>query len=134
MKLTSIVVTAVLLIGTALLVNTVRAQDGETRQRMIDLGKQHKTAEALYLALKERARGGRRLTPSAMPDWSGVYTRARGGITFDPDQQRGAPPTAKLTPDFQKKLAERIEMANNGIEWDPISTCSPRTTSSRAFA
>src|SRR5687767_8145864 len=126
MKLTSIVATAVLLIGTALLVNTVRADDAaETRQRMIELGKAHKTAESLYLALKERAHGGRRLAPSSMPDWSGVYTRARGGITFDPDQQRGAPPTATLTPEFQRKLAERIEMANKGIEWDPISTCSP---------
>ena len=126
MKLTSIVATAVLLIGTALLVNTVRADDAaETRQRMIELGKAHKTAEALYLALKERAHGGRRLAPSSMPDWSGVYTRARGGITFDPDQPRGAPPTAQLTPEFQRKLAERIEMANKGIEWDPISTCSP---------
>src|SRR5687767_10586596 len=86
MKLTSIVATAVLLIGTALLVNTVRADDAaETRQRMIEIGKAHKTAEALYLALKERAHGGRRLAPSSMPDWSGVYTRARGGITFDPD-------------------------------------------------
>jgi hypothetical protein len=126
MRLTFIAATAVLLIGTALLVNTVRADDAaETRQRMIDLGKEHKTAEALYLALKERARGGRRLTPSSLPDWTGIYTRARGGITFDPDQQPGAPPTARLTPEFQNKLAERIEMANKGIEWDPISTCSP---------
>ena len=126
MRLTSIVSTVLLVGSTALLVNTLRAQDGAaTRQRMIDLGKQHKTADALYLALKERARGGRRLTPTTMPDWSGVYTRARGGITFDPDQARGAPPTAKLTPEFQAKLTERIEMANKGIEWDPISTCSP---------
>jgi len=95
------------------------------RQRMIDLGKQHKTAESLYLALKEQARGGRRLTASSLPDWSGVYTRARGGITFDPDQPRGGPPTATLTPEFQTKLTKRIEDANNGIEWDPISTCSP---------
>jgi hypothetical protein len=126
MRLTFIAATAVLLIGTALLVNTVRAENAaETRQRMIDLGKEHNTAEALYLALKERAHGGRRLTPSSMPDWTGIYTRARGGITFDPDQQSGTPPTAKLTPEFQKRLAERIEMANKGIEWDPISTCSP---------
>ena len=126
MKALSIVVTAVLLIGTALLVNTLRAQDTmQMRQRMIDLGKQHKTAESLYLALKEQARGGRRLTASSLPDWSGVYTRARGGITFDPDQPRGGPPTAKLTPEFQTKLTKRIEDANNGIEWDPISTCSP---------
>ena len=126
MRLTSIVSTVALLASTALLVKTLWAEDAAvTRQRMVDLGKQHKTAEALYLALKTQAHGGRRLTPSTMPDWSGVYSRARGGITFDPDQARGAPPTATLTPEFQAKLAERIELANKGIEWDPISTCAP---------
>ena len=126
MKLASIVATAALLIGTAVLVNTLRAQDAAaTRQRMIDLGKSHKTADALYSTLKAEAHGGRRLTPSTAPDWSGVYTRARGGITFDPDQPQGGGPTAKLTPEFQAKLTKRIEDANKGIEWDPISTCSP---------
>jgi hypothetical protein len=126
MRLTSIVSTVALLASTALLVNTLWAEDSAvTRQRMVDLGKQHKTAEALYRALKEQAHGGRRLTPSTVPDWSGVYSRARGGITFDPDQPPGGPPTAKLTPEFQVKLAQRIEMANKGMEWDPISTCAP---------
>jgi hypothetical protein len=126
MKLASIVATGALFAGTALLVNTLRAQDAAaTGQRMIELGKQHKTAESLYLALKNEAHGGRRLTPSTAPDWSGIYTRARGGITYDPDQKPGTPPTAKLTPEYQAKLAKRIEDADKGIEWDPISTCSP---------
>ena len=126
MKLTSAFATVVLIGATALLVNTLRAEDAAaTRQRMVDLGRQHKTAEDLYLALKQEARGGRRLMPATVPDWSGVFTRARGGITFDPDQPRGAPPTAKLTPEFQAKLTQRIEMADKGIEWDPISTCAP---------
>jgi hypothetical protein len=126
MRLTSIVGTAALLVATALLVNTLRAQDpGQTRQRLIDLGRQHKTAEELYLALKDQAHGGRRLTPATAPDWSGIWTRARGGITYDPDQQPGAAPTAKLTPEYQARLAKRIEDADKGIEWDPISTCSP---------
>jgi hypothetical protein len=73
MRLTSIVGTAALLVATALLVNTLRAQDpGQTRQRLIDLGRQHKTAEELYLALKDQAHGGRRLTPATAPDWSGI--------------------------------------------------------------
>ena len=126
MRLTSIVSTVVLLASTALLVNTLRAEDAAAmRNRMIDLGRQHKTAEALYLALKEEAHGGRQLTAATVPDWSGVYTRARGGITYDPDQARGSRPTARLTPEFEAKLTERIEMANKGVEWDPISTCSP---------
>jgi hypothetical protein len=91
---------------------------------MADLGR-HKTAADLYEALKADANGGRRLNPARLPDWTGVYTRARGGITYDPDQPRGGPPTAKLTPEYQAKLTQRIEMADKGIEWDPISTCAP---------
>ena len=126
MKLTSIVTTIALVAGTALLVNTLRAQDAATnRQRMIDLGKQHKTADDLYRALKAEAHGGHRLTPANAPDWSGIYTRARGGITYDPDQPQGGLPTAKLTPEYAAKLQQRIDQADNGVEWDPISTCSP---------
>ena len=115
-----------LLAVTALLVTTIDAQDpADTRQRMIDLGRQHASAAALYEALKAEAGGGRRLSRARLPDWTGVYTRARGGITYDPDQPAGGPPTAKLTPEFQKKLQERIALADQGVEWDPISTCAP---------
>jgi hypothetical protein len=95
------------------------------KERMVALGRQHPTAEALYNALKSQAGGGQRLRMTALPDWTGIYTRARGGITYDPDQKPGEPPTARLTPEFQQKLRTRIEDANRGIEWDPISTCSP---------
>src|SRR5690606_1083473 len=115
-----------LIAAAASLVGTVRAQDpAATKERMIALGKQHKTAADLYAALRKQAGGGRRLSYTNLPDWTGVYTRARGGITYDPDQKPGAPPTAKLTPEFQARLAKRIEEANRGIEWDPISTCAP---------
>jgi hypothetical protein len=125
-KLTSILATTVLAAGTALLVNTLRAEDAaDTRQRMIDLGKQHKTAGELYLALKENAHGGQRLRAGSVPDWSGLYTRARGGITYDPEQPPDGLPTAKLTPEYQAKLQQRIDAADKGLEWDPISTCSP---------
>jgi hypothetical protein len=125
---TRIVIAAVALAaGTVLLISTIDAQDSAagTRERMIDLGRQHKTAEALYRALEEQANGGRRLSPTTLPDWAGVYTRARGGITFDPDQPPGSLPTAKLTPEYHAKLLERIALADKGIEWDPISTCAP---------
>src|SRR5688572_3855224 len=116
-----------LLASMAVLVSRMGAQDdpAAVKAQMIELGRQHKTAEALYNTLKERAKGGQRLRMTALPDWSGVFTRARGGITYDPDQAPGTPPTAKLTPEFQAKLLKRIEDANRGIEWDPISTCSP---------
>lgn len=126
MTLKFVAATAVLLVATGLLVSGLRAQDpAATKARMIELGRQHKTAADLYETLKRNADGGRRLKWSALPDWSGVYTRARGGITYDPDQAPGTPPTAKLTPEFQARLQKRIEDANRGLEWDPISTCSP---------
>jgi hypothetical protein len=105
----------------------IGAQDdpATAKQRMIELGRQHQTAADLYAALKAQANGGQRLRMTSLPDWTGVYTRARGGITYDPDQAPGSLPTAKLTAEFQRKLTARIEDANRGIEWDPISTCSP---------
>jgi hypothetical protein len=121
------VASVALLAVVAVLYSTIRAQDDPAtlKQRMIDLGRQHEAAADLYRALKTQANGGNRLKMTSLPDWTGVYTRARGGITYDPDQAPGAPPTAKLTPEYQEKLAKRIEDANRGIEWDPISTCSP---------
>src|SRR5687768_252435 len=87
---------AALVGAVALLISTIDAQDGgDNRARMADLGRQHRTAADLYEALKSEAGGGRRLKVTNLPDWSGVYTRARGGITFDPDQPQGGAPTAK---------------------------------------
>jgi len=47
------------------------------------------------------------------------------GLAFDPDTPPGGRPTARLTPEFEKKLTARIEGVKKGIEWDPISTCAP---------
>jgi len=97
-----------------------------TKEQKAELGRQHKTAADLYQALQEEAKGGQPLPSAGLPDWSGVYSRpADKGFTFDPDQPDGGLPTAKLTPEYQKKLLKRIEDVKHGIEWDPISTCSP---------
>jgi hypothetical protein len=97
----------------------------QTKEQMIGLAREHKTALDLYQALKDKAHG-QRLTPGNLPDWSGIYTRTPApGFAFDPDQPAGGLPTAKLTPEFQAKMLKRIEDAKRGIEWDPISTCSP---------
>jgi len=106
---------------------TVGAQKpARTKDQLIELGRQHKTAEALYQALKQEAKGGLRLEWAKLPDWSGVYTRAPvAGFAFDPDTPEGGLPTAKLTPEYHAKMITRIEGVKRGIEWDPISTCAP---------
>jgi hypothetical protein len=106
--------------------NAVAPKPALTKEQMIDLGRQHKTAAALFQALRDEAKGGQRLTPNNLPDWSGVYTRAPvPGFAFDPEQPAGGLPTARLTPEFRAKMLKRLDDAKRGIEWDPISTCSP---------
>jgi hypothetical protein len=98
----------------------------QAKEQLVELGRQQKTAWQLYQTLREKANGGQRLTPSNLPNWSGVYTRAPSpGFAFDPDQPPDGLPPAKLTPEFQAKMIRRIEDAKRGIEWDPISTCAP---------
>ena len=120
------VVALMLIAGAALLWMRVGAQDPERdKAQMTALGLKYKTAADLYRALKDQARGVHRLDWNHLPDWRGIYSRARGGITFDPDQPPGGLPTAKLTPEYQARMMKRIELAKKGIEWDPISTCAP---------
>jgi hypothetical protein len=97
-----------------------------TKEQNQALGRQSKTAWDLYQALKAEAKGGQALTPAAVPDWSGVYSRpANKNFTFDPDTPADVATTAKLTPEYQAKLDKRIADVKRGIEWDPISTCAP---------
>jgi hypothetical protein len=96
------------------------------KEEMIELGRRHKTAPELFAALRDQAKGGRRLSPDSLPDWTGVYTRKPvPGFSFDPDQAPGALPPAKLTPEYHARMMKRIEEVKRGIEWDPISTCAP---------
>jgi hypothetical protein len=105
---------------------TAAQKSERTKEQLVELGRQHKTAAALYQALRDEAKGGRRLEPTRIPDWTGVYTRAPvPGFTFDPDQPPGGLPPAKLTPEFHAKMMKKIEDVKKGIEWDPISTCAP---------
>src|SRR5262245_52737183 len=93
-----------------------------TKNEMIELGRQHKTAADLFRTLRVQANGGHQLTASTIPDWTGVYTRTPvPGFAFDPDQPANGSPTAKLTPEFQAKFTKRMEDLKKGIEWDPIS-------------
>jgi hypothetical protein len=105
---------------------TPPARPERTKEENVALGRQHKTAEALYQALLKQANGGQRLAWNNLPDWRGVYTRVPvPRFAFDPDMPAGGPTTAKLTPEFEERTRKRLENVRKGLEWDPISTCAP---------
>lgn len=97
------------------------------RDAMVALGKQHATAEALYAHLKEQANGGTPLAWQALPDWSGVYSMDFGqsGLAYDTSQRPGQLPPARLIPEQQAILEERVKQAGQGIEFDPLGRCEP---------
>jgi hypothetical protein len=83
----------------------------------------------MYEFLSERAGGGEPLGWSDMAkpeyDWSGIYTRTGGGLSFDPDSPANQL-TAKLTPAGAEARQRKIDqLAATGGEYDPISDCSP---------
>jgi hypothetical protein len=94
------------------------------RDARVALGLAHAAAADLYAALKARANGGTPLSPDDMPDWTGFWQRV-GPPFFDPEQPAGVLTSAKLTPDARAELQRRRELSAQGIEYDPISDCSP---------
>jgi hypothetical protein len=96
----------------------------EGREAKIAFGLAHDTAWDLYQTLLERADGGTPLSLTDMPDWSGLWTRT-GNPFFDPEQDFSELTTAKLRPNVLAELQQRRELAAQGIEYDPISDCSP---------
>jgi hypothetical protein len=96
------------------------------REAMRALGVRHKTSWDLYQALRQEAGGGKRLTPNEVPDWTGLWVwNSNRGFLFDPDTPQGVVTTARLTPEYQRKLDEELARINEGIEYDPISSCAP---------
>ncbi|HZL93520.1 MAG TPA: hypothetical protein VFB99_07750 [Vicinamibacterales bacterium] len=92
---------------------------------LIELGRQHRTAAELYKAFEAEADGGTRLDPARLPDWTGVYSRQGILFNFDQDQGRNRMPTAKLTPEYEKRLVDRLDAIARGIEFDELSNCAP---------
>ena len=96
------------------------------KQRMTNLGIEHKTARALYDHFKQEANGGQALTWRTVPDWTGIWTREAGPFFWDPDQTSPtALPTAKLTPEHDRLLRDKLDKVSRGIEFDPLSNCEP---------
>jgi hypothetical protein len=96
-------------------------------------GEQFESSQAMYDKLKADAGGGKPLTwaQMALPayDWTGVYTRTKGGLHFDPDLQGPVPETAQLTPAGAEVVKRKQDLiAKTGGEYDPISDCRPPGT------
>ena len=94
------------------------------RDAKVALGLMYKSGDELYAALKAKAGGGAPLSLDDMPDWTGFWQRV-GPPLFDPAQKRGELTTAKLKPDALADLQHRQELSAQGIEYDPLSNCSP---------
>lgn len=92
---------------------------------LIELGKQHRTAWELYKAFEAQASGGQRLNPARLPDWTGVYSRSGVLFNWDQDQGRNRMPTAKLTPEYERRLVTKLDNIEKGIEFDNLSNCAP---------
>ena len=97
------------------------------KQRMRELGLQHDTAWSLYQMLKRKAGGGDNPSFDELPDWTGLWSRTRGGLNFDPDQrwprEPGHMPTAKFTPEYHQRLLHTMELRKRNLEYDPLSQC-----------
>jgi hypothetical protein len=95
------------------------------KAELIELGRQHRTAWDLYKAFEGQADGGQRPNPARLPDWTGVYSRQGILFNFDQDQGRERMPTAKLTPEYEKRLVDKLDRLAQGIEFDDLSNCAP---------
>lgn len=124
------ITTAATVTLTAALVLTAAAQQAAApsaeKQRLTSLGIEHKTARALYDHFKQEANGGQALTWRTVPDWTGVWTREAAPFFWDPDQASlTSLPTAKLTPEHDRLLRDKLAKVSQGIEFDPLSNCEP---------
>ncbi len=79
------------LLASVFVVTTVSGQTARLdNEASADLGRQFDTAEALYEALKQETGGGQKLEWENLPPWTGIYTRGRGRLNFDPDRPADA--------------------------------------------
>lgn len=100
-----------------------------SKQRLQAFGEEFDTAFEMYQYLEQQAGGGDQLSWEDMArpefDWSGIYTRSRGGLSFDPDIPADQT-TAQLTEAGMAARQVKIDqLAATGGEYDPISDCRP---------
>jgi len=115
------VAVALLFAGCALAPPAVLAQDQPRWDTPIPA--QFQESWKAFLAMKAKAK-----PPTPTPDWTGIWTRGKGGLNFDP-AQRGAPSegriTASLTPEADAKYRKKLADVGKGNEWDQLSYCLP---------
>lgn len=103
----------------------------ENKAQLQELGEQYDSSWDLYQAFEQAANGGTGITWEQVGsdpafDWSGIFTRTKGGLQYDPDIGSGDELTAKLTPEGQAIVDQKAQhMAETGGEYDPISDCRP---------
>jgi hypothetical protein len=101
------------------------------KEELRAFGAKFTTSEALYDAFKQAAGGGQPLAWAQLGepayDWSGVYTRSKGALHFDPDlAPESGPVTARLTAAGAEAMKAKADLiARTGGEYDPISDCRP---------
>lgn len=96
------------------------------KQAMIDLGIEHETSRGLYEYFRSEADGDGTLAWEDVPDWSGVWTRETFVFFWDGDQgTMDTLPTAKLTPEYERRLIEKLDRIAQDIEYDPLSAGNP---------
>lgn len=105
------------------------AQWQGSKQRLQAFGEEFDSAFEMYQYLEQQAGGGDQLSWEDMDrpefDWSGIYTRTRGGLSFDPDIPADQT-TAQLTEDGMAARQVKIDQITaTGGEYDPISDCRP---------
>src|SRR5262245_46508541 len=100
------------------------------KEKLQLLGERFKSADELYAHFRSEAGGGIRLTwpDMAKPayDWTGLWTRAKGRLSYDPDIDAKQFPSAKLTAVGKAAVDAKIkQIKDKGGEYDPISDCRP---------
>jgi hypothetical protein len=106
-----------------------------TKGTLQAFGERFQTSALMFDAFKQAAGGGaqaptwQQMGEPAF-DWSGIYTRSKGGLHFDPDlAPESGPVTAQLTPAGALVVKTKADhLATTGGEVDPISDCRPPGT------
>ena len=94
----------------------------ETKQRMIERGKQYETAWAFYQSLESMAED-KTLDPEEVPDWTGLWGRVGRGYDTDRNYSTANATTAVLKGEYAVMYEEVAANADAGFISDPHSGC-----------